>query len=193
MNGNQGLEALAALCGGEAAVATGDSTTANTSNSQSAEQQQPSQQQHQAPAAQSAQVADLTRQQWQQAMAAAAAIGGGQLQAAPAAGAPAGLTAQSLALLSAAGLQQGMQQHLQQHQLQQQPQPAAQQQPQQPPALDSNAALAAMQQLAYFRYIQDQTNAAVAKIGQNAAAANMNPLLHSNPQAMALVLAGQAQ
>jgi len=235
MNGNQGLKTLAALCGGEAAVATDTTNTiTNNNNARSAGQpetssmapvpsgmqpQQPAQPQLQAQTSQGAQAADsFARQQWQQAVAAAAALGAGATPANSAAAG--GLTAQSLALLSAAGLQQGVQQQFQQQQLQraqaaqqqQQQQQAAQQQAAQQqaaqqqaaqqqaaqqqaakPSIDSNAALAAMQQLAYFRYIQEQTNAAVAKMGQPATA-NVNPLLHTNPQqAMALALAGQAQ
>lgn len=211
MNGNQGLKTLAALCGGEAAVAT-DKTSANTSNTAGGagkqgsgvsamapvQPQQPSQPHLQASSSQGAQTADnFARQQWQQAVAAAAALGAGAAPANPASAAAAGgLTAQSLALLSAAGLQQGVQQQLQIQQAQ-----AAQQQQQQQAAqqqaaksnIDSNAALAAMQQLAYFRYIQEQTNAVMAKMGQPATA-SVNPLLHTNPQqAMALALAGQAQ
>jgi hypothetical protein len=180
MNGNQGLEALAALCGGEAAVAT-DSTNALLADSSPplTIAIQPSPWSAHAVTAQ---------QQWQHAMAAAAelssATGAATLAPSPA---TTGLTtAQGLALLSAAGLQPALHQQLQ----------VQQQQPPQQAGLDSNAALAAMQQLAYFRYIQDQTSAAIAKIGQNAASAsvNMSPLLHANPhQAVALALAGQAQ
>jgi hypothetical protein len=180
MNGNQGLEALAALCGGEAAVATDcnnallpDSSPPGTITIQP----QPS-----------SAHAVTTQQQWQQAMAAAAAFSSatGAATLAPAPANSGFTTAQGLALLSAAGLQPALQQQLQ----------VQQQQPPQQAGLDSNAALAAMQQLAYFRYIQDQTSAAIAKIGQNAASVsvNMNPLLHANPhQAVALALAGQAQ
>ncbi|CAB9499540.1 expressed unknown protein [Seminavis robusta] len=209
MNGNQGLEALAALCQGETAAATNNdnSTQVNSTENgatvsagavlnhpQSPTAQQPTLQA--GAAIQQATTAEgLARQQWQQAMAAAAAIGAGSAATAnvpaPAPTANGLTTAQSLAILSAGALQQAA---LQQQQQQQQAAAQLQPPPQQPkPNLDPNAALAAMQQLAYFRYIQDQTTAAVGKFAAQNAAANMNPLLQSNPQAVALALAGHAQ
>lgn len=180
MNGNQGLEALAALCGGEAAVATDkgkksqpDSTTSRDGASGAAATSNNSTQPMQSVPE------GITPQQWQQAVAAAAAFGSGAPTPAanPGAGAATGgFTAQSLALLQAAGLQA----------------PPAPVQPTLPPNNDAAQFAATMQQLAYFRHLQEQQQQK-----NNAAAAatnvmNMNPLLYSNPQAMALALAGQA-
>jgi len=160
MNGSEGLQALAALCGGEAAVATSTdnskSQTGNNSHNQhshdgssvgsnmtsttggTSQSTQPSLVSTGQPAPEG-----ITQRQWQQAVAAAAALGAPQ----PAnnGGAPQGLTAQSLAILQAAGLQAPQAQ-----QQQQQQQQAQKQQP------NSDLA-AAMQQLAYFRHFQEQT------------------------------------
>ena len=183
MNGNQGLEALAALCGGEAAVATDKGNQKSQTDSAGKTQRDGASSAATSNGTQSTPgVPDgFSPQQWQQAVAAATAFGAapGAPSNNTAAAAPANNSfAQSLALLQAAGLHAP---------------PAAVQQP------PNHDAAQLMQQLAYFRHIQE--NAAAANAAQqqqqsnNAAAnnvMNMNPLLYSNPQAMALALAGQA-
>jgi hypothetical protein len=202
MKGNQGLEALAALCGGQSDVPTEE--VASTSMVLGARQaaanaaQAPDQaagalaQQRQAAQATQQQTAllSLTPQQWQ-ALAVTLQSGGVN-------------SALGLALAAQQQAQQQAQQHAQQqqqaqHQAQQQAVQAQQQavQAQQQAAqaqqqkLGENAAIVAMQQLAYFQYIQAQARfAAQTMVGttSNAAVSLVDPA----QQAIALALAGKS-
>lgn len=184
MNGNNGLEALAALCGGQAAAVNRSSENQNHSNSSSNNDNN-----HEAngnySASSSSSTANgniniqqsnsgrvpegFTSQQWQQTVAAAVSSLGGNNSTNNG-----GLTAQNLALLQAAGLTSHVSA------------PVAN--------LDSNSL---MQQLSYYRYMQD-----LAKLrdtaGQNSSSATttttngLNHLLQQNPQALQ-ALFGQQQ
>ena len=175
MKGNQGLEALAALCGGQSDAPTEDAATTalNEAHGSSSRLAVPStaqnplldqstllQTQQRQNGTQQSPFQGITAQQWQQALAATAALQSHGVSPA--------IAAQNILLT--AGLA------------------AQQQQQQQQQSLGENAAAAAMQQLAYYQYLQAQ-----AKYALGGGSNGVSLVDQTQQAALALALAGKTQ
>lgn len=161
MKGSQGLEALAALCGGQKDAPTEEARAAGRLAAQSSDSSQQTQdstkqttgQLHDQFSSQQSPLQNVTPQQWQQAIAAAAALQGG--------GVNPSLAAQSFLL---GGL--SSQQHL------------------------SDNSFSTMQKLAYHQYVKAQANLTAQQAAQSLTNAGKAAFGDQSQQALLMALAG---